>query len=126
MLCETRGVYDFKNSPDIQSRINRFRLQSFRKLSAAGKTKGKLIQLLQNDRLFETDAEVAYAVSWAISFYLNENRQDDYMSYLKRDAKRGSFRVHNRLDRVGFFIDHFGKDIDALESRMNLFISALK
>lgn len=126
MLCETRGVYDFKNSPDIQSRINRFRLQSFRKLSAAGKTKGKLIQLLQNDRLFETDAEVAYAVSWAISFYLNENRQDDYMSYLKRDAKRGSFRVHNRLDRVGFFIDHFGKDIDVLESRMNLFISALK
>lgn len=126
MLCETRGVYDFKNAPDIQSRINQFRLTSFRKLFSAGKTKGKLLELIKNDRLFETEPEVAYAVSWAISFYLNESRQDEYMSYLRRDAKRGSFRVHNRLDRVGFFIDHFGKDIDALESRMNIFISALK
>lgn len=126
MLCETRGVYDFKKFPDIQSRIHRLRLKSFRKLFEAGKTKGKLLELLQNDRLFDTDSELAYAVSWAISFYLNENRQADYMAYLKRDAKRGSFRVHNRLDRVGFFIDHFGRDIDALESRMNIFISSLK
>ena len=126
MLCETPGVYNYKNSPSIESRINRTRLKSFRKLTEAGKTKGKLLDLIENDRMFETDPEMAYAISWGISFYLNENRQDEYMSYLKRDAKRSSFRNYNNLDRVGFFIDHFGKGIDELESRMNLFISSLK
>lgn len=126
MLCETPGVYNYKQLPDIKSRINRMRLTSLRKLISEGKTKGKLLELIQNDRMFETNPETAYAIAWGISFYLNENRQSDYMSYLKRDAKRGSFREHNKLDRVGFFIDHFGKDIDALESKMNIFISALK
>ncbi len=126
MLCETPGVYNYKKSPNIATRINRMRLTALRKYMAEGKTKGKLLDLIQDDRLFETQPELAYAIAWGISFYLNENRQADYMSYLKRDAKRGSFREHNKLDRVGFFIDHFGKDIDALESRMNIFISALK
>lgn len=126
MLCETPGIYNYKKSTDIRSRINQMRLKSFRTLMNEGKTKGKLLELIENDRMFETAPEMAYAISWGISFYLNENRQSDYMSYLKRDAKRGSFRKHNNLDRVGFFIDHFGKDIDALESRMNIFIGALK
>ena len=126
MLCETPGVYNYKDSPNIQSRINRMRLKSLRKFIREGKTKGKLLDLIQDDRLFETDTEMAYAIAWGISFYLNETRQADYMSYLKRDSKRGSFREHNKLDRVGFFIDHFGKDISALESRMNIFIGSLK
>ena len=126
MLCETPGIYDYKKSPGISSRINRTRLKTLRKLIAAGKTKGQLLELIQNDRMFESTPDMAYAIAWGISFYLNENRQSDYMSYLKRDAKRGSFREHNKLDRVGFFIDHFGKDIEALESQMNIFIGALK
>lgn len=126
MLCETPGIYDYKNSPGISSRINSARLKSLRRFTNAGKTKGKLLALIEDDRLFETNPEMAYAISWGISFYLNENRQREYMSYLKRDAKRGSFRSHNHLDRVGFFIDHFGKDIAALESQMNIFIGALK
>jgi len=126
MLCETPGIYDYKKSPGISSRINRTRLKTLRKLIAAGKTKGQLLELIQNDRMFESNPDMAYAIAWGISFYLNENRQSDYMSYLKRDAKRGSFREHNKLDRVGFFIDHFGKDIDAMESKMNIFIGALK
>ena len=126
MLCETPGIYNYKKKPNIGSRINRLRLNSFRKLKSEGKTDGILLQLLQNDRVFESDPELAYAVSWAISFYLNEKRQADYMNYLKRDAKRGSFREHDKLDRVGFFIDNFGKDIDGLEAEMNLFIETLK
>ncbi len=126
MLCETPGVYNYKKQPDIKSRINRVRLTALRKLIESGQSKGKLLELIQSDRMFETDTDMAYAISWGISFYLNENRQKDYMSYLKRDAKRGSFRKHNNLDRVGFFVDHFGKDIAALESQMNIFISAMK
>lgn len=126
MLCEARGIYNYKKFPDIQSRINRVRLKTLRKLINQGKTRGKLLELIQHDRMFETDPESAYAIAWGISFYLNETRQSDYVSYLERDARRGSFRAHNKLDRVGFFIDHFGKDIDALESRMNIFIGALK
>ncbi len=126
MLCETRGVYDFKKFPRIKDRVNKLRLKSFRQLSAAGKTQGKLLELLQSDRVFETDPEVAYAVSWAISFYLNENRQAEYLDYLKRDARRGDFQKHTKIDRVGFFIRHFGKNVDALEKRMSLFIEALK
>jgi len=126
MLCESRGVYDYKNSPTMTSRINRPRLRSLRKFINEGKTKGKLLELIQNDRMFESQPELAYAISWGISFYLNENRQKDYMSYLKRDAKRASFREHNKLDRVGFFIDHFGKDIASLENEMTFFIKSLK
>ena len=126
MICETPGVYNYKKEPGISSRINRMRLTALRKLIASGKSKGKLLELIQSDRMFETNPETAYAIAWGISFYLNENRQKEYMSYLKRDSKRGSFREYNKLDRVGFFIDHFGKDIAALESRMNIFISALK
>ena len=125
MLCETRGVYKFKNFPDIKDRVNRRRLESFRQLSYAGKTEGVLLELLQSDRLFQSDPELAYAVSWAISFYLNENRQAEYLDYLKRDALRGDFRRHTKLDRVAFFVRHFGKNIAGLEKRMNLFIDAV-
>ena len=125
MLCETRGVYKFKNFPEVKDRINRGRLESFRQHSFAGKTDGVLLELLQSDRLFETDPSLAYAVSWAISFYLNENRQDEYMNYLKRDALRGDFRKHTKLDRVAFFVRHFGKNIAGLEERMNLFIEGI-
>ena len=124
-LCETRGVYRFKKFPQIKDRVNRTRLESFRQLSFAGKTHGVLLELLQSDRLFETDPELAYAVSWAISFYLNENRQAEYMNYLKKDALRGDFRRHTKLDRVAFFVRHFGKNIAALEERMNLYIEAI-
>lgn len=124
-LCETRGVYKFKKFPDIKDRVNRMRLESFRELSYAGKTDGKLLELLQSDRLFETDPELAYAVSWAISFYLNENRQAEYLNYLKRDALRGDFRKHTKLDRVAFFVRHFGRNIAGLEKRMNLFIDTV-
>ena len=125
-LCETRGVYNFKKFPSIRDRINRSRLESFRRLKAAGKTDGRLLELLQSDRLFETEPEVAYAVSWAISFYLNENRQAEYMDYLRKDARRGDFLKHSRLDRVGFFVRHFGKNIEGLEKRMNIFVESIK
>jgi hypothetical protein len=124
-LCETRGVYKFKNFPDLKDRVNRKRLKTYRALDYAGKTEGKLLELLQSDRLFDSDPELAYAVSWAISFYLNENRQAEYMNYLRRDALRGDFRKHTKLDRVAFFVRHFGKNIAGLEKRMNLFINAI-
>ncbi len=126
MLCETRGVYNFAKYPHVKDRVNRLRLKSFRQLEAAGKTKGVLLELLQRDRMFESDPEVAYAVSWAISFYLNENRQMEYLNYLAKDGRRGDFRAHTKIDRVGFFIRHFGKDIASLEQRMNLFVGAIK
>ena len=124
-LCETRGVYDFKQFPEFSDRINQQRLKSFRLLREAGKTEGKLLELIQNDRLFQTDSDVAYAVAWAISFYLNEKRQAQYMDYLRKDALRADFRRHTKLDRVSFFIRHFGKGIEVLENRMNLFIDAM-
>lgn len=126
MLCETRGVYDFRAATSMQSRINRTRLDSFRKLKKSGKTAGKLLELIQDDRLFEIDPELAYAVSWAISFYLNENRQADYFKYLRKDAGRGDFRTFGKIDRVGFFIRHLGNDIEALEEKMNLFVDSLQ
>ena len=126
MLCETRGVYNFRNSTSIASRVNKLRLKSFRKFQDEGKTSGMLLDLIQSDRAFSTDPELAYAVSWAISFYLNENRQAEYFDFLRRDAKRGEFQEHGKLDRVGFFIRHFGNDIKALEKRMNLFVDALQ
>ena len=125
-LCETRGVYNFRSAPSIESRVNKTRLKSFRKFRDQGKTSGKLLELIQDDRLFSTDPELAYAVAWAISFYLNENRQAKYFDFLRKDALRGEFQVHDKLDRVGFFIRHFGNNINALEKRMNLFVDALQ
>lgn len=124
MLCETRGVYKFKKFPNIKDRVNRKRLETFRKLNYEGKTDGVLLELLQSDRLFQTDPELAYAVSWAISFYLNENRQAEYLNFLKRDALRGDFHKYSKLDRVAFFVRHFGKNIAGLEKRMNIFVDA--
>ena len=125
MLCETRGVYNFKKFSSRKDRVNRSRLEAFRRLSLEGRTSGVLLKLLQSDRLFETDLELAYAVSWAISFYLNEKRQADYLHFLKRDARRGDFRKYSKLDRVAFFVRHFGKNISGLEDRMNLFIDTV-
>ncbi len=124
-ICETRGVYDYKRFPNRADRVNRLRLESYRQMSFAGKTNGKLLELLQSDRLFDTDPELAYAVSWAISFYLNETRQAEYLNYLKRDALRGDFRSHTKLDRVAFFVRHFGKNIADLEDRMRVFIDTI-
>lgn len=123
MLCETPGVY--ASRAGLNARVNRLRLTSWRKLDEAGKTSGRLLDLIESDRLFDTDPELAYAISWAISFYLNEERQLDYFAYLKADNRRGDFREFTNVDRAGFFIRHFGNDIEGLERRMQLFLESI-
>jgi hypothetical protein len=73
-MFEAPGVWNARYDHTQADRINRGRLEGFRKFAAANRQPGWLATLLTTDRAFQTDPEAAYAESWALSFYLCESQ----------------------------------------------------
>ncbi len=108
------GVFDSQHYPTATDRINRDRLAQFRQYLAHGRKPGSLLALVESDRLFQENPNVAYAESWALAYYLSETQPRNYNAYLAQTAARENFvpyvsaqrrrlprRLRQRRDEVG-------------------------
>lgn len=125
MLFEAKGVNNSMFYSKQKDRINKDRLRMIKMYYSQGRTDGKLKRMIANDSLFKSEASLAYAYSWATTFYLSEKYPKQYFRYLKDDAAREDFTVLSSKERIGQFVKHFGPDIRGHEINIEKFMKTL-
>lgn len=124
-MFEAPGVWNSRQFPHQEERINRGRLRSFQRL-AATRPKGLLAEVVSSDRIFQTNVEQAYAEAWSLSFFLAESEPRKYFAYLSKTAGRKAFTDYRSPERLRDFTDSFGGDLAMLETRYLRFMAGLK
>jgi len=124
-MFEPKGVWNARQFPKQEDRINRGRLSEFKSRRAA-RPAGLIAELISSDRLFETDTSTAYAEAWAFSFYLGEKMPRKYAQYLALTAKRPIFERYPATERMKDFTAVFGGDLKLIESQYLRFMDELK
>lgn len=124
-MFEAQGVCNPFRNPDLSSRVNRLQRTVFLRSVDRGWTEGRLARLVQSDRLFSEAPNEAYALAWAISFYLAETQPRNYIGYLQTTAARQDFSPYSSAQRWQDFVEHFGENVELLESRLIRYIEKL-
>jgi len=125
MVFESSGVYAPHRDATAGSRVNAGRLQTFRRLPEKHLRWETLASLVAEDVLFERDPQAAYALSWAMSFYLLEQEPAKYFGYLRRTAARTAFQPYTKAERTGDFRAFFGDNWPLLHAHLLRFINSL-
>ncbi len=89
-LFEAPGIWQSRNYPRAEDRINRMRLADYH-ANQKNRAPDRLAQLLSSDRPFEISPIAAYAEAWALTYYLVETQPREYARYLALTASRSPF-----------------------------------
>ncbi|MEX2026050.1 MAG: DUF1570 domain-containing protein, partial [Pirellulaceae bacterium] len=119
-----KGVWNSRLHPRQEDRINRQLLDSFRR-QADRRQRGWLAQAVSDDRGFDRSPQSAYAVAWALTFFLAETRPRQYVALLEKIAALPPFTLYRSPARVKDFSDIFGADLALLEAQLERFIATL-
>ena len=86
-----------------------------------------LLQLIGDDELFHNDRTVdkAYAVSWAMMFYLAERQPKDFARLLNFTSSRPPFRKYTRQQRIKDFETIVGVQSLEFSNRVKRFLQTL-
>ena len=125
MLFESKGFRNSKVDQPMSDRVNKRRLATLKKMFLSNQVRGNLETLLRDDRLFGSDPDLSYSLSWGLSFYLAEMETEKYLKFVLADGNRNQFANYTPDERVKFFAESFGGDFDKLERRLKKFILAL-
>lgn len=99
MMFETPGLLDASSLRPASERLNRGRLEDFRR-RATERPADWLVQLVASDARFQSDALAAYAEAWTLSFYLFQSRPQQYCDFLARAAARTPFTTYPPAERM--------------------------
>ena len=124
-LFEAPGVYDSRHYTRLEDRLNRSRLEAFRRHAAGKGGENWLGDLVATDRFFQSNGDRAYALAWAVTFFLSESEPRKYSQYLAATAAQADFQPPSDEDRVRQFTQIFGSDFAMLEARVMRFIATL-
>ena len=124
-MFEAPGVCDPFQHPELSARVNTLQRDVFLKIVDRGWKSGTIAELIQSDRLFQTAPVDAYAMAWALSFYLAETQPRNYVGYLKATAERRDFAPYPTAERWQDFTDQFGANVELLETRLIRYIEKL-
>lgn len=124
-MFEARGVWDWRNHPGQNERVNRDRLRQFRQWQKTGRKAGAFVNLLGSDRLFQSNPGAAYSEAWAWVFFLTETYPQKFSEYVQRTASRADFEDYPLAKRISDFTTVFGSDLRMLESHFLRFIEKL-
>jgi hypothetical protein len=116
-MFEARGVWSAQYDHTQADRINRGRLLEFKDLVANRWQPGTVINLVSSDRMFKSDEAGAYALAWALSFYLCETQPRLYCQYLAKTAQQPMFGEYSTAERVADFEDIFGNEWKMFETK---------
>ncbi len=124
-MFEARGVWDSRKYPQLGDRVNRGRLEQYRRMmkhrlwSAIG-------DIVSSDRPFQTNVDHAYAEAWALTFFLCETEPKKYLQYVAKTAAVEPFAHYTAPQRLKDFTDVFGTDLKLLDARMQRFLQGIK
>lgn len=126
MLFEAPGVHDSHDYPDKSDRVNRDRLRLFRQYVLPCHSPKMIRLMVGSDKLFRVNPTVAYAESWAFTFFISETMPRKYARYLKLTASRPPFSDYSPVERTADFTSVFGGDWRMLEARFLRYIAAIE
>lgn len=126
MLFEAPGINNSAYHSRQSDRINRARLIALKQFYRDGRVAKKLREMIQSDRLFRSEPDLAYALAWGMSFYLSEKMPREYLGYLANDGQREPFLSYSAKERAADFAKAFGGDLQHLEARMQRFFESLQ
>jgi hypothetical protein len=124
-LFEAPGVYDSRANTRPADRLNRERLQVFKRVIAPRHRPEMLASIVASDDVFRVNPGAAYAEAWAMTFFLVETEPRKYVEYLQRTAARQPFAKYSSAARTAEFTAIFGSDWRMLEARLLRLIDGL-
>ena len=126
MLFEAPGIWDSERYRQFADRVNRERLGEFRRFQGQGRKPQTWRELVAGDTMFGSNVNLAYAESWAFSFFLVETEPSKYCALMKRTADRPDFSTYSAAERTADFKAIFGDNYTMLEANFLRFIAAIR
>jgi hypothetical protein len=125
-LFEARGVWNSDQYRQLSDRVNGPRLENFRQFASNNRSTDWIQKLVSSDRPFRQNVSLAYAQSWALTFYLSEREPAAYSKFLATTAARPPFRPYSWTDRSSDFSRAFGDDWKMLDARVRRFFDEIR
>lgn len=120
-MFEAPGVWDSETHRNREDRINRGRLQTFQKI--ATQVNGPVLaDMVATDQQYRANPGAAYAIGWALTYYLVETQPGKYRDYINRTTAHTKDEA-TRDERLADFTAVFGKDFAMLNARFQRFMA---
>lgn len=130
-MFEPSAMSDPHSANDMAERANRNSLKVIR-YTFDGRDgpdfSGTIARLIRGDEMFadSTQIDTAYAVSWAMMFYLAERRPDAFANLLNHTATRPPFQTYRSGQRVDDFERIVGCDVSEFSLRLSRFLQSME
>ena len=122
LLFEAPGMADNNRNRLQKERINRQQLKIFSQLKLKGNVPAALTG---SDQLFASHSQAAYAISWAMTFYMSEAIPSSFNAYLRRIAAKKPFSQYTAPERLADFTAIFGPDWKQFDANFQRYIDSL-
>lgn len=114
-MFEPAAMTDPRGATQLADRVNQESLQYLRKKVLtvdSGRFVQTAITLIGDDMMFKDEKQIneAYAVAWALMFYLAERQPKAFSQLLNETAGRRPFQAYQRRDRIADFERIVGMD----------------
>jgi hypothetical protein len=129
-MFEPEAMTDPRGATQLADRVNRESLQYLRQ-KIATKNSGQFVQtamqLVSNDMMFKNEKQIkeAYAVAWAMMFYLAERQPKAFGQLLNETAGRRPFQTYQRSDRIADLERIIGTDTFEFSKKTLRYIESL-
>ena len=130
----SEGLAVYFDTPDLKNAqgwrtigaVNKFAHINFRNYSRK-RTNDEFELLLTDDKRFRDPAlaQEAYGEAWALTYFLQKTKSEEYTRYLKSLSKLPTLVTTNPAERVKAFKAAFGEDTKALEQEFLKFMKNL-
>lgn len=121
MLFESPGYSRSKQFTSPKHRVNQRRLAALKKLEPHARLPTRIVSVIGDNRLFETKPLEYYTLSWALTWFLAEERREQLIRFMKTDATRKPFTKLGPADELKLFSRAFGNDMTKLEQEISKF-----
>lgn len=130
-MFEPRAMNDPQAGASIVERVNHDSLRVIRNVYGSRDGQGfseTVARLIRGDEMFadSTQIEQAYAVSWAMMFYLAERQPEAFADLLNHTATRPPFQTYRRGQRVVDFERLVGCDAHEFSRRVSYFLRSVE
>ncbi|QDT03259.1 hypothetical protein K227x_16410 [Rubripirellula lacrimiformis] len=129
-MFEPAGMTNARTAAQLSDRINQDSLQ-YIKQNFSGRDDVRfsqaVMQLVSDDTLFQSPDTTAkaYAVAWAMMFYLAERESDHFAKLLNQTSRRPPFRSYPRAERVKDFEQFADCEIFEFSKRVSWYVHSM-
>ncbi|TWT76427.1 hypothetical protein CA13_69210 [Planctomycetes bacterium CA13] len=129
-MFEPEAMTTAQSPSQRRERVNADSMMVIKKM-ASEKDSESLVQqmrsLIGSDAKFNDDKQVdaAYAISWAMMFYLSERQPKQFAAILNHTASRAPLKKYARDARLADFENIVGMSLNDFSSRVSMFLRTL-